>query len=195
MYMDGARLSNFTSGWERHPQDQGIVFVDHREQFLAAARDPSCRATIFRQSADIKKEQAAHLLRKINAFKKTGLSEFTAHFLAPNTVVGLNSEFSDLSAYLANIGALFTEIAGQETAHLHGFINWRSEEGDDNYHKHPAVLNQVFLSQGTLIKTNDGHFQVDKGDILYMDEGCLHLPETRTANNMLSDRITILAIR
>lgn len=202
------RLADFTQGWHRHNEDEGIVFVSHLETFRAAAQDASCRAAIFTVDEETKaKDRSAFQSMWDHSGHNKPYPAILVHTpkdgIYPSDHGGadewMNSigfKAGDAESRLKDMAAFFQENGNPKTdkTYLEIVKKWRTAENSQKHDPHPtAVLNRVFFSGGTILPLSAaGEVQVPEGDFLFMKPWCEHMPERLTTTNQDQDRLTII---
>lgn len=202
-------LTAFPSGWERHPKDDKLVFVEagHMDIFHAAANDPSCRAAIlaveeaekardreaFRNAWKTSTHQKPHEVA-LKHHPKTSIS-FSNHVKHEGDILGLGFDIEKVRTPLETMIEFYRAHTQNrwDRTYLEIIKNWRESDQDEEHLPHNfKVLNRVFCSGGTILPLSSaGEIQVPEGDFLFMKRGCQHHPERKTLQNQGQDRFTI----
>jgi len=206
-------LTAFPSGWERHPEDDGLVFVEagHMDIFHAAANDPSCRAAIlaveeaekardreaFRNAWKTSTHQKPHEVA-LKHHPKTSIS-FSNHVKHEGDILGLGFDIEKVRTPLETMISFYRQHQKPrfDTTYIEIINGWRTTQGnledkkEPHDHGHP-VLNRIFCSGGTVLPlTSAGEIQVPEGDFLFLKSECPHQPEKQTLQNQGQDRFTV----
>ena len=204
--MQNARLADFTNGWSRHPQDEGIVFTRQRQIFQAAAHDLSCRAAILHIDDDKKAidrtafktawETSTHDKNHkimLEHSPKNGLSFSYQNFVEEIGFM-LGFDHGKVKAQLNEIIEYQRHAAQNQTDSMYIDImkDWRLGPDEQHDPHSVKVINRVFCSNGTILPLSAaGEIQVPEGDCLFMREGCAHNPEWLTTENKNTERFTV----
>ena len=194
------RLDDHQSGWSRHPEDTGIVFVDHRDIFLTAVRDASCRAIVWTQTSEkIQKDRTALKrlwnkldMRKAKPFDRAlyEIGYHTEHGIIRNTIPFDYGDEQILE--LAKLHCQATHLGAASVTLLPNFRESRAEGKDHQPHGF-EVTNRVLFGKGTHLRMNVGTYQVGEGHILHMKPMTGHHPDFETEDGKYEARLTLVA--
>jgi len=194
MDMNNARLADFTNGWHRHPDDEGIVFTSQIDIFRTAANDASCRAAILEVSEE---KRVRDRLLIADAWKNTpennGAMVGFDYTRTAGASYEMPEELEPALSIVDEMANILYDIKGQTRSRVSIIGNWRVAHHAEHKPHDFEVLNRVFgkHTQGTVLPINTGHIQVTEANFLAMKVQCPHSPELENDNNANIDRQTI----
>lgn len=187
--------------WSRHthPDFPSVVETCNRDIFIAAAAHPAFEAVVLEVS-DQQLEQERKIISGIckdPAFdEKTSYASYFCDLSAGEEELRISEALMPTSDIVLDMSHLYDDITddgGNFTEIIRGWREQEPETSEEAFHAHDdyPVINRVFGSSGSVVKTRYGLYRTAEGSTLFIPQGQLHAPEFLTEKNAEKDRFTL----